>query len=341
MKFLNSLVFLTIAAATARKHEWVEDLTIQQFEDSKVLTHFTWSTEFTESVHFGSFPRGIGEILNIFEVEELSLSMTQGRWDNDVWGYGFNTAPSGVELWTWMRNGTDENWNGLTNVLAGLFCGSLNYMSNTAATSIFSSFRPQSAVSGKLRYAKLPKESVCTENLTPWAKLLPCKTKAGLGKLLNGYKIFDANYVSLQMRLKVTCITPDCILKKVDLVQSLDVVFDPTRTTNMFARDWSLSSLFDRSFESSCPISKTNAKIVLPLNADVNWNLKPDRIKQELYKVAEYELDTKNNMDIGVKWNNPDIRKIYWTNEQSLFESLLCMSHVIKQDLVKSVVDLL
>lgn len=308
MKLWSSIVFLAVTAA--EHYEWAEDLTMQQFDDGKVLTHFTWSTEFTESAHFGSFPKGIGEILNIFEVEELSLSMTQGRWDNDVWGYGYNTAPSGVELWTWMRNGTDENWNGLTNVLAGLFCGSLNYMSNTAATSIFSSFRPQSKVSGKLRYAKLPKESVCTENLTPWAKLLPCKTKAGFGKLLNGYKIFDANYVSIQVRLKVMCATSDCSSKKVDFMQSLDVVFDPTRTKNMYARDWSLTTLFDRSLDTLCPISKTTARITLPLKADVNWLEKPDRIKQELFKIAEYDLGTKNIANLGIEWKNPDIRKL-------------------------------
>ncbi|KAF6088915.1 phosphatidylinositol glycan anchor biosynthesis class T [Phyllostomus discolor] len=29
-----------------------------------------------------------------------------------------------------------------------------------------------------LRYAVLPREVVCTENLTPWKKLLPCSSKA-------------------------------------------------------------------------------------------------------------------------------------------------------------------
>ncbi|KAI2595046.1 phosphatidylinositol glycan anchor biosynthesis class T [Homo sapiens] len=31
-----------------------------------------------------------------------------------------------------------------------------------------------------LRYAVLPREVVCTENLTPWKKLLPCSSKASL-----------------------------------------------------------------------------------------------------------------------------------------------------------------
>lgn len=31
-----------------------------------------------------------------------------------------------------------------------------------------------------LRYAVLPREVVCTENLTPWKKLLPCSSKVRL-----------------------------------------------------------------------------------------------------------------------------------------------------------------
>ena len=302
----KSLIIAALALVVAlnQPKELSEDLTLQQF---KVLSHFTWKTEFTESVHFGTFPKGIGEILNSFDVQELSLSMTQGRWDNDVWGYGFHQAPPGVELWTWMGNGTDENWNGLTNILAGLFCGSLNYMSNSAATSIFSSFRPESKVTGSLRYAKLPREIVCTENLTPWAKLLPCKTKAGLGKLLNAYKIFDANYVSMQMRLRVICTTSDCTSKKAYFEQSLDVVFDPTREINMYARDWSLKGLLDSSFQSSCLISKTIARIKLPLNADVDWAVKPLSVQKNKFIVAEYDLDVMENVDLGVKWKNPEI----------------------------------
>lgn len=33
-----------------------------------------------------------------------------------------------------------------------------------------------------LRYAVLPREVVCTENLTPWKKLLPCSSKVSVGE---------------------------------------------------------------------------------------------------------------------------------------------------------------
>lgn len=35
----------------------------------------------------------------------------------------------------------------------------------------------------------MPREAVCTENLTPWLRLLPCRDVAGLGALLHGPKV--------------------------------------------------------------------------------------------------------------------------------------------------------
>uniref|UniRef100_A0A4W5NUA5 Phosphatidylinositol glycan anchor biosynthesis class T n=1 Tax=Hucho hucho TaxID=62062 RepID=A0A4W5NUA5_9TELE len=37
-----------------------------------------------------------------------------------------------------------------------------------------------------LRYAVLPREIVCTENLTPWKKLLPCGSKVPVRLMFDG-----------------------------------------------------------------------------------------------------------------------------------------------------------
>ena len=82
----------------------------------------------------------------------------------------------------------DQSWTELINVLSGMFCASLNFMDtkNTAIPKL--SFRPSGVMTeqmermltgsgrgkGNVRYAALPSELVCTENLTPWKKLLPC-----------------------------------------------------------------------------------------------------------------------------------------------------------------------
>ena len=49
----------------------------------------------------------------------------------------------------------------------------------------------------------MPNEIVCTENLTPWIKLLPCSKTNGLAKLLKSpHKLFDSNYLSVGLFFK-------------------------------------------------------------------------------------------------------------------------------------------
>lgn len=76
----------------------------------------------------------------------------------------------------------DEKWKGLTNALAGLLCGSLNFVDASNSMSPEFTFRPVGVTDGPvnssyLRYSSLPREIVCTENLTPFKKLLPCDSK--------------------------------------------------------------------------------------------------------------------------------------------------------------------
>lgn len=75
-------------------------------------------------------------------------------------------------------------WNDLTNALSGQLCASLNYIDDAITVTPKASFKPQGWVKSHneslLRYASLPRESVCTENLTPWKKFLPCGSKVGL-----------------------------------------------------------------------------------------------------------------------------------------------------------------
>ena len=44
----------------------------------------------------------------------------------------------------------------------------------------FFCFAPGNLSSSQLRYAALPRETVCTENFTPWTKLLPCGSSVSL-----------------------------------------------------------------------------------------------------------------------------------------------------------------
>lgn len=80
-----------------------------------------------------------------------------------------------------------------------------------------------------LLHGTLPHEVVCTENLTPFLKLLPCKGKAGISSLLDGHKLFDASWQSMAVDIRPVC--PDggseCIL---EMEQTVAMVLDIERS---------------------------------------------------------------------------------------------------------------
>lgn len=95
------------------------------------------------------------------------------------------------------------------------------------------SFRPESDHSQKilenlqLLHGVLPREVVCTENLTPFLKLLPCKGKAGISSLLDGHKLFDASWQSMAIDIRPICPSDEeCVLQ---IEQTIDMVLDIER----------------------------------------------------------------------------------------------------------------
>ena len=78
-------------------------------------------------------------------------------------------------------------------------------------------------------HATLPREVVCTENLTPFLKLLPCKGKAGIASLLDGHKLFDASWQS--MAIDVRSVSPeDGSECSIEMEQTVDMVLDVDRS---------------------------------------------------------------------------------------------------------------
>lgn len=79
-----------------------------------------------------------------------------------------------------------------------------------------------------LLYGTLPREVVCTENLTPFLKLLPCKGKAGIATLLDGHKLFDASWQSMAIDIRPICPKEgECVL---EIEQTIDMVLDIERS---------------------------------------------------------------------------------------------------------------
>lgn len=128
----------------------------------------------------------------------------------------------------------NARWLTLTNTLSGLFCASLNFIDSTKTIRPAVSFEPEGihpkgAMDNlQLLHGVLPHEVVCTENLTPFLKLLPCKGKAGISSLLDGHKLFDASWQAMAIDIRPVCTSEtDCIL---EIEQTIDMVVDIARS---------------------------------------------------------------------------------------------------------------
>ena len=136
-----------------------------------------------------------------------------------------------------LENYTDRSrafakWITLTQSLSGLFCASLNFVDSTRTTrpaALFDSTGDHPASSNRhLLHGTLPGDVVCTENLTPFVKLLPCKGKAGISSLLDGHKLFDASWQSMSVDVRPICTSPDECVVQID--QTVDIVLDIDRS---------------------------------------------------------------------------------------------------------------
>ncbi|PON42562.1 GPI transamidase component PIG-T [Parasponia andersonii] len=221
-----------------------------------------WSVEMRTMFH--------GQV-HKFRTKELELSFTQGRWNYESWG-GFdpipsnNAKPPGVELWAVFdvpQDQVDASWKNLTHSLSGLFCASINFLeSSTTYSAPQWGFR---SASGSLRYGTLPREAVCTENLTPWLKLLPCRGKDGIAALMDRPSIYKGFYHSQRLHLTSTRFDSDGVDSGVVLEQTLTLVLQPpekraiiTSQETKSQPSWSLTSIFGREVNGRCVLAKSS-----------------------------------------------------------------------------------
>ncbi|KUJ12672.1 GPI transamidase-like protein component Gpi16 [Mollisia scopiformis] len=308
MRQLQSLLFVIgfffLGTSASDYHE---QLLLRPLHPSLLLASFNFqsntSWESFEQQNFRYFPRSLGQILQHANTRELHLRFSLGRWDAESWGArpwgGAREGGTGVELWAWVEAETDEEANGrwltLTNALSGLFCASLNFIDSTRTTRPVMSFQPSEGHANStlenlhLLHGTLPREVVCTENLTPFLKLLPCKGKAGISSLLDGHKLFDASWQSMSIDVRPICAAgeSDCQLQ---ITQTIDMVLDIQRSkrprdnpiprpvpfeelkcdhskpynshdtcypldTAAQEEGWSLSQIFGHSLKGSCPLA--------------------------------------------------------------------------------------
>ncbi|KAL1970062.1 hypothetical protein VTN77DRAFT_6467 [Rasamsonia byssochlamydoides] len=304
MTLLLFAVLCVLLASLSTASDYHEQLVLQPLPGSSLLASFNFRSNSSQSSfekqHFRYFPRSLGQILQHAHTKELHLRFSTGRWDAESWGTrpwnGYKEGATGVELWAWIDAPTEDQafakWVSLTQSLSGLFCASLNFIDSTRTTRPVVSFEPvgDHAPSDQLHllHGTLPGEVVCTENLTPFLKMLPCKGKAGISSLFDGHKLFDASWQSMSLDVRPTCPPgePECLIEieqTVDMVLDIDrskrprdnpiprpvpadqLVCDPSKPYNSddtcfplekkAEKGWSLTEVFGRPVKGHCPLS--------------------------------------------------------------------------------------
>ncbi|KNZ49623.1 uncharacterized protein VP01_489g4 [Puccinia sorghi] len=271
---------ITDAAQTTTSDSFKESLTIRPLQDGKLHTLFKFelSTELPtrplESptsanirlLQSDLLPLSVLELTDQFGINQLSLSLSRGRWEFDRWSAPimeeWQGYPRGAELAVWLE--PHSNATELTNTLAGIFCASLNRL-KLVKDPLMELFNPtfQNQHRHKSFYhGLLPIEQPCTENLSPLFKLLPCGSHAGLSSLIESHKLFEGNWQSIRFKLfnhqstsqlSPVDTRPDPNLR---LEIEIETVLDQVRKTTK--RDWSLKSIFGKSIERKCPLSSSS-----------------------------------------------------------------------------------
>ncbi|XP_034496469.1 GPI transamidase component PIG-T isoform X5 [Ailuropoda melanoleuca] len=312
-----------VAATFQFRTRWDSDL---QREEGERITLEKDNCHLLVS-HYRLFPKALGQLISKYSLRELHLSFTQGFWRTRYWGPPFLQAPSGAELWVWFQDtvtDVDKSWKELSNVLSGIFCASLNFIDSTNTVTPTASFKPLGLANGTdhsfLRYAVLPREVVCTENLTPWKKLLPCSSKAGLSVLLKADRLFHTSYHSQAVHIRPVCRNTRCTSISWELRQTLSVVYDAF-VTGQGKKDWSLFRMFSRTLTEPCPLA-SESRVYVDItsyhqdNETLEVSPPPTTTYQDvtlgtLKTYAVYDLldtaviNNSRNLNLQLKWKSP------------------------------------
>ncbi|XP_076676774.1 phosphatidylinositol glycan anchor biosynthesis class T isoform X1 [Andrena cerasifolii] len=328
MKYLgSSLLFFVLVSAvkfvSPHNDFFDEELMLKSLPSNHVYAYFQFTTvwetakEAKALQHSHLFPRGLGEIISRHGVDELHLTLTKGLWNYQKWGYPYHDAGPGAEISTWFHRdvaNVDDEWKGLTNALAGLFCASLNFVNPSNSMSPEFTFRPMGVVehsvnSSHLRYSSLPREIVCTENLTPFKKLLPCNSKKGLATLLNSAYIHNTNYHSIGVHFRVICSNALCTRTSLELRQTVSLIYD---TMADVSQDWSIRKFFGMGIKGACPLATMSNVYIDVSNNNTNqiYELAPPPSAKiislrggQQNRIAVYDIrshSTKGMFNIGV-----------------------------------------
>lgn len=232
-----------------------ETLTLRPLVGGRVYAAFTFelASDASSIHHFSLLPRPLLQPVASLGVQELRLAMNKGRWMYEEWGspapgtLGDDGVAIGAEVWASINNDTEmwPRWRVLTSALASVSCASLDAIDET--TTIMPNY-PYFGTNSPVMHAYLTSESVCTENISPLLKLLPCKGGAGLASLIKPHSILQAEFHGVSLH----------VLQKNNVWHVTIRVHVVKRPSQRQDTRWTMNELFSAQLEKTCPVSTSS-----------------------------------------------------------------------------------
>lgn len=206
--------------------------------NGQLMTSFTWNFDSREDSAY--FPRQLFQLSKAFSFEKLEMFQTIGRWWSDEWGLcpgSGKAAPYGSFIQaTSLKD--HSRWRLLLETICDLL--GLAFNNGWSMETSVGQIEDRNSIQ-----ALMPREPLCTENLSRWLLMLPCGSEYGIASILNPRKVFANRYHSLQLTLEKRG-------ESVSLLANLSLVFAWNLWHN---NDWTLARIFSKSFGPICPLS--------------------------------------------------------------------------------------
>lgn len=233
---------------TTFKYPNSEYMELKPLKGNNLLASFKFEANSTSDLypnendiqHYNIFSKALGTIVKDTNTRELHLRFGHGWYDAELNGKlvsdGKLSGGTGVELWATIESNEKSEanfeWTKLVNSLSGMFCASLNFIDESSTTYPVNMFNNNEdalkavELQGELFNFRsaLPREPICTENLTPFLILLPTKGRAGISTLLAGNKMFNAEWSSMAIDVTTECTSEDDC--KLVMKQEIDLILN-------------------------------------------------------------------------------------------------------------------
>ncbi|GAA5884063.1 hypothetical protein JCM16303_001381 [Sporobolomyces ruberrimus] len=333
-------------ASTVDGETYKESLVLTPFPDGKLHSDFRFDLKgpWTEEApglgsnaitqHHTLLPRLLTALTRQFRVTNFRLTLSSGRW-YPHWPVELpaELPASGIELVAWLELLEGETleeesarWESFVGAVGGLFCAGIEgreaRRETTSPNWAFDFEGDGDSNEHRMYRLALPRlAAACTESLTPFLSLLPCSSHAGLGSLLNPYRLFDGEWTLIDIGVKR-------LAEEIAVSLGIGSVLDPVRKDRLSGqlgrRGFSFSSLYDRILAATCPVAASSeVQLVIPTHSINSFSIEPDAAK-EVQSVRGRDIvtwdheQTLENEPFDVRMNWPDENPFRYPNIDEL-----------------------